>query len=199
MSRSSSDKWSAILGAKWSEVSDRLVRTVPPVTDRVPGWIRLGVIVTLAVPQLVIGSWAILAPRSWFDSFPGFGPALVAAEPPYNHHLASDVGAGFFAVGVGLLVAAIWARRAGVQVALITFAAFTLPHVIFHATHPADALTTFENVMNALALAGGLALAAVFFWAVHTDSRRGRRPDGPPDRSHQLLPDLDRAPAPDQA
>jgi hypothetical protein len=142
------------------------------VTHRVAGWIRLGVILTLALPHLVIGLWALLAPRSWFDSFPGFGPGLIAAEPPYNHHLVSDVGAGFFAIGVALLVAAVWARRSGLQVALIAFAAFTLPHVIFHATHPADALTTAENVANSLALASGLALAVVFSWAVHVGARR---------------------------
>jgi hypothetical protein len=167
------------------------------VTDRVPGWIRLGVIVTLALPHLVIGLWAILAPRSWFDSFPGFGPGLVAAEPPYNHHLATDVGAGFFAVGVALLVAAVWARRAGVQVALITFAAFTLPHVIFHATHPADALSAFENAINWLALASGLVLAAVFFWAVHVDSRRSQRPTVPSESGRPLRHEIDGAPSPD--
>jgi hypothetical protein len=153
----------------------------------VAGWIRLGIIVTLALPHLAIGLWAILAPRRWFDSFPGFGPALVAAEPPFNEHLVTDVGAGFLAVGVALLVAAVWARRAGVQVALIAFAAFTLPHVIFHASHPADALTTFENVMNPLALASGLGLAVVFFWAVHLDGRRQRRQHGPPDPPAQFL------------
>ena len=144
-------------------------------TDRVAGWIRLGIVVTLAVPQLVIGLWAVVAPRSWFDSFPGFDPRLVAAEPPYNEHLASDVGAGFLATGVALLVAVIWANRTGIQVALVAYAAFTLPHVIYHSTHPADSLTGFEDVMNSLALASGLVLAAVFAWAVHSAGRHQPR------------------------
>jgi hypothetical protein len=68
---------------------------------------------------------------------------------------------------MALLVAAVWANRAGIWVALVAFAAFTAPHVVYHATHPADALTGFENVVNALALASGLVLAAVFAWALH--------------------------------
>jgi len=61
----------------------------------------------IGVPQVVIGLWALAAPKSWFDSFPGFAPRVVAAEPPYNEHLASDVGAGFLATGVVLVVAAV--------------------------------------------------------------------------------------------
>ena len=73
------------------------------------------------------------------ESFPGFDPRLVAAEPPYNEHLVTDVGAGFLATGVVLLVAAVWANRAAIGIALLAFVAFTLPHVVYHATNPSDA------------------------------------------------------------
>jgi hypothetical protein len=129
-------------------------------------WVRLGVAVTLAAPQLLIGLWAVTAPDSWFRNFPGFDPRLVAAEPPYNHHLASDAGAGFVATGVVLLVAAIWGNRASLLTALLAYAAFTLPHVLYHATNPADALTGFEDVTNVLALSSGLILAGVFAWGL---------------------------------
>jgi hypothetical protein len=133
---------------------------------RAPCWVRLGVAVTLAAPQLLIGLWAVTAPGNWFRNFPGFDPRLVAAEPPYNHHLASDAGAGFFATGIVLLVAAIWGNRASVLTALLAYAAFTVPHVLYHATNPADALTGFEDVTNVLALGSGLILAGVFMWGV---------------------------------
>ncbi len=70
-------------------------------------------VVFLAVPQLVTGAWAILRPAGWFADFPGIGPALVAAEPPFNRHLATDAGAGFLAIGVCLAVAVVfgWSRR----------------------------------------------------------------------------------------
>jgi hypothetical protein len=132
------------------------------VDERVPSWVRLGVIVTLAVPQLVIGLWACLAPESWFDSFPGFDPRLVAAIPPYNEHLATDAGAGFLATGAALLVAALWGRRGGVRVALVAVAAFTAPHALYHLLHPADALSTAEDAANVAALGSTLVLAAVF-------------------------------------
>ena len=129
-------------------------------------WVRLGSAVTLAVPQLVIGVWAVLAPKSWFESFPGFDPRLVAAEPPYNEHLATDVGAGFVATGLVLLVAAVWANRAAMGIALLAFAAFTFPHVVYHATSPSDALTGVENALNIVMLANGLVLATVFVWGL---------------------------------
>jgi hypothetical protein len=133
---------------------------------RAPSWVRLGVAVTLAGPQLLIGLWAVTAPDNWFRNFPGFDPRLVAAEPPYNQHLASDAGAGFLATGIVLLVAAIWGNRAAVLTALLAYAAFAVPHVLYHATNPAEALTGFEDVTNVLALASGLILTGVFVWGV---------------------------------
>jgi hypothetical protein len=133
-------------------------------------WVRLCVAVTLAAPQLLIGLWAVAAPDNRFRNFPGFDPRLVAAEPPYNHHLANDAGAGFVAIGVVLLVAAIWGNRASVLTALLAYAAFTVPHLLYHATNPADALTGFQDVTNALALGSGLILAGVFTWGLRPRS-----------------------------
>jgi hypothetical protein len=127
-------------------------------------WVRLGVLALLAVPQLVIGTWAVLAPESWFDSFPGFDPRLVAADPPYNAHLATDAGAGFVATGLALAVAAVWGRRSGVLIALLAYAGFSVPHVLFHALNPAPGLTDREDVLNVLVLASGLVFAAVLAW-----------------------------------
>ena len=136
----------------------------------VPRWIRLGVAVTLGAPQLVVGLWAVLAPKNWFESFPGFDPRLVAAEPPYNKHLATDAGAGLLATAIVLLVAALWANRAAIQTALLAYVAFTVPHVVYHATNPADALTGFQNVLNVFSLGSGLVLAAVFAWGLRMAS-----------------------------
>src|SRR5688500_5300451 len=91
--------------------------------------IRVGLLL-LAVPQLVTGLWALLAAETWFESFPGIGPGIVAIQPPFNGHLATDAGAGFFATGVVLVVAALWADARCAIAALITYGAFGLPHVI---------------------------------------------------------------------
>jgi hypothetical protein len=146
-------------------------------------WVRLGIAVTLGVPQLVIGLWAVIAPKNWFESFPGFDPRVVAAEPPFNQHLATDAGAGFVATGVVLLAAAMWANRAAIGIALLAFVAFTVPHVVYHATNPADGLTAIENAINTVTLANGLVLAAVFAWGLRaigrdvTDVSRAVPPD----------------------
>ena len=77
----------------------------------VPPRIRVVVAVALAVPQLVIGIWGIARPMHWFTNFPGIGPRLIAAEPPFNAHLATDTGAGFLATGVALTFAVALGRR----------------------------------------------------------------------------------------
>ncbi len=105
--------------------------------SRVTTWVRVGMVV-LAVPQLVIGLWAMLAPHNWYENFPGVHPHLISAEPPYNAHLATDAGIGFFCTGVGLVVAAALARRSGVYVALVTFRSVRVAaHALSHAGHPA--------------------------------------------------------------
>ena len=135
-------------------------------------WVRIGVLALLAVPQLVIGTWAVLAPESWFDSFPGFNPRLVAADPPYNAHLATDAGAGFLGTGLALAVAAIWGRRSGVIIALVAYAGFSVPHVLFHALNPAPGLTGREDVTNVLVLVSGLVFAAVLAWGAFRTADR---------------------------
>lgn len=128
-------------------------------------------LVTLAVPQLVTGAWAVLAPQDWYESFPGIDPRLVAAEPPFNTHLATDAGAGFLATGVALAVAAAWGRRSGVYLALLTYLAFAIPHFVYHAAHPAPGLTGAEDTRNVVLLGSGLLLALLFAWGA-----RRRRP-----------------------
>lgn len=132
-------------------------------TDRVPGWVRLGAAV-LAVPQLVTGGWAVLDAQHWYRNFPGFEPRLVAADGPFNAHLATDAGAGFLATGVVLVVAAVWGRRAAVGLALVTYLVFAAPHLVFHAANPADGLSSAEDARNVFTLAIGTALPLVLLW-----------------------------------
>ncbi|KNB54019.1 hypothetical protein [Streptomyces caatingaensis] len=43
------------------------------------------------------GFWAYVAPRSWYDGFPGFGRSWLPPLGPYNEHFASDIGAAYLA------------------------------------------------------------------------------------------------------
>jgi hypothetical protein len=144
-----------------TDVADLLAQYGPAMEANAPMWVRLGMAVVLAPGQLLTGLWALFATKGWFDDFPGVGPALVAAEPPYNQHLAADTGAGFLAVGVALVAAAVWGKRSGVLVALVTFAAFDIPHLTYHVTHRALTLSTGAQVMSVALLAVPLVFAAV--------------------------------------
>lgn len=143
---------------------------------RAAPWARL-TLLALAVPQLLTGLWAVANPEGWYRTFPGFGPMLVAAEPPFNAHLATDAGAGFVATGVVAAVAAVWGERRTVLLAAVTLAAFALPHLYFHATQPAEALTTTQNTANvtALALAALLPLAVAFSARGNTMAQKGHK------------------------
>ncbi|AEF40971.1 hypothetical protein [Hoyosella subflava] len=136
---------------------------------RAPMWTRI-VLAVLAVPQLVTGLWAVINPRHWYDTFPGLGPLLVAAEPPFNAHLATDAGAGFLAVGVVAGVAALWGERRVVLVGGLGFAAFAVPHVLYHAANPAPGLNATANTINVIILS----TAALLPLAVVAASLKGR-------------------------
>lgn len=125
-------------------------------TTRVATWVR-AVVAALAVPQLVTGLWAVLDTRGFYDNFPGFGAMLVAAEPPYNAHLITDAGSGFLAVGVVLVLAALWGERRVVQLALVGLLAFAVPHMTYHLANPSPLLTDTQNALSS----GGLVVSAV--------------------------------------
>lgn len=134
-------------------------------------WVRYA-LVALAVPNLATGVWAILSPQGWFDDFPGFGARLVAAEPPFNEHLATDAGAGLFAAGVVLLVAAWMATSSAVRLGLIGFGAFAVPHALWHTANPSDLLSGAENLMSTGSLLVSVGAAVVLWVLVTRDVRR---------------------------
>jgi hypothetical protein len=117
----------------------------------------------LAVPQLVTGVWAVLAPANWFAHFPGLGPAIVAAEPPYNPHLVTDAGAGFLATGVALAVAAWLGTRGATLVASLGYAALAVPHLLYHLTSDAKVSRGTQISGGALLLIGPVLVAAVLW------------------------------------
>jgi len=56
------------------------------------------VLFVLAVPAAYVGGWALLAPRSFFTSFPGLGYHWLVVDGPFNAHLVRDVGALYLAL-----------------------------------------------------------------------------------------------------
>lgn len=122
------------------------------------GW-RDAVAAVLAAQFGIIGLWAVAAPRSFFDSFPGAGRAWVSVDGPFNEHLTRDVGAFFLALAVvcGYAVANRSApafRAAGLGVAV-----FSVPHLVYHAS-TAELLPTADAVANVVSLSLGVGLGA---------------------------------------
>ena len=102
-------------------------RSVDSSTTRL---VRIGLGI-LAAPTVLTGAWATFAPRSWYSDYGG-SAAPPSAFGPYNEHFVQDLGGGFLAVGAVLLFACVWPRRDTVRVALIAFAAHTIPHFVVH-------------------------------------------------------------------
>jgi hypothetical protein len=104
-----------------------------------------GGLVLLALPSAVIAGWGLIAPHSFYDTFPGAGRHWVSALPPYNEHLLRDFGAASLAMVVFLVGAAIILERRLIQVALIALLAYSIPHFAYHVT-AAGHYSTGDNV-----------------------------------------------------
>jgi hypothetical protein len=104
--------------------------------------------VALAIPNIVIGAWAALAPKNWYDSFPSSGSPWISPDGPFNEHLTIDAGAGLLLLGVVLLGAAFVGRTAR-RVALIAALFHAVPHVRYHLAKPLPDGSAFDQVASA--------------------------------------------------
>ena len=124
----------------------------------------------LAVVGLATGLWAALAPRSFYDDFPGGGRSWVAADGPYNEHLVRDVGGFNLALTVVTVVALVTLGRAVVVAAALGWLVFQVPHLVYHARH-VDVYEGSDKVATIASLALAVVLPLVVLVAV-----RRRRP-----------------------
>ncbi|MFI9505013.1 hypothetical protein [Nocardia sp. NPDC052566] len=119
----------------------------------------------LAIQGTVTGLWATVAPRSFYDDFPGFGMHWVSVDGPYNHHLAADVGAFFLALAAVTIAALYLDTGNAARVTGLGWFVFALPHFIYHATHrPAEMTTgsfTISLISTMLLVLLGLACVIV--------------------------------------
>ena len=113
--------------------------------------IRAG-LVALAIPAAWVGIWALAAPRSFYDDFPGAGREWVAPLGPYDEHLVRDVGAFEFAFLCLAIFAFVTLDRRVVQATLVGFLVATIPHLAYHAT-ATEPLSTSDNVLSLAGLA----------------------------------------------
>jgi hypothetical protein len=107
-------------------------------------------LVVVGISYLVTGAWAMLGPRSFFDS-------LASDFPPYNVHLIHDIGAFTLGLGVTALVALGW--RDGWSVALAGNATAALAHLVSHLVDRDEGATLLDPF--GLALLAALLVAAL--------------------------------------
>jgi hypothetical protein len=119
-------------------------------------WLRAGLVV-LAVTPAYVGIWATVAPRGFYDTFPGAGHHWVSAVGAYDEHLVRDVGALYLGSLVLLAFAFVWLDRRLVQAALVSYAVAVVPHLAYHAT-ALDNLSTGDAVAEMAGLALNLVL-----------------------------------------
>ena len=136
--------------------------------------VATGTLGALALSQAVVGLWALLAPRHFFDAFPAAGHAWVALLPPYNEHLVRDVGSLSCALLVVLAVAAVSARPVLVRTAALAFAVYAVPHTLFHGLH-LEHFGRADATAQMLGFAGQLVLVALALAAAAV--RPGERHD----------------------
>lgn len=111
----------------------------------------------MAVTPALVGIWATLSPRGFFDQFPGAGHHWVSAVGAYDEHLVRDVGALYLGALVLLALAWTWLDRRLVQAALVSYAVAAAPHLIFHLT-ALDGFSTGDAIAEIAGLALNVAL-----------------------------------------
>ena len=129
-------------------------------------WIRIA-LGYLALVSLEIGVWAQLAPRSFYDHFPGLGRAWVSVDGPYNEHLVRDVGGLNLALAAVLIAALVTLSRPLIIAAAVASLLYGVPHLVYHIAN-----TDSLGGGDVAAMIGGLALFAAVPVGLIVVSRR---------------------------
>ncbi|HEX2232329.1 MAG TPA: carboxymuconolactone decarboxylase family protein [Thermoleophilaceae bacterium] len=108
-------------------------------------------LLSLALPTMLTGAWALLAPASWHGDFPGFDRDWLPFFGAYNEHLARDYGGALLALGILLAWAALSPRVRLARAIPAAFLAFALPHFVFHVANAGE-LPAGDEVVNLVTL-----------------------------------------------
>lgn len=124
----------------------------------------------LAVVPLLIGFWAFFAPYHFYEIFPLPGRHWISILGPYNEHLVRDYGANNLGFGVLLVAAAFFLEQRLIQVALVSWLAFAVPHFLFHLTQTRH-FQLFDNVAQLSSLGFVVLLPLVLLFFVTTQKK----------------------------
>jgi hypothetical protein len=108
----------------------------------VPGWVHVSSLVAISVQALIVGFWAYVVPRGFYDVFPAVAGSWIHQDGPYNQHLIQDVGAMYIALGLASVGALLWRRAQSFRLLGIAWTVFGLLHFSYHSTHLAGMSAT---------------------------------------------------------
>jgi hypothetical protein len=142
--------------------------------ERHRGVIRLALIY-LVVTIGGVAVWILVAPKAFYDDFPGGSAHWVSALPPYNEHLERDFGAAALGLAVLAALAALWLERRVIQVAAISLLVAGIPHLAYHLT-TTEHYSTGDNIASLTGLALDVLLPLALLYLV---GDRAQGPSGP--------------------
>jgi hypothetical protein len=139
--------------------------------ERHRGLIRFALIY-LAVTIGWLAAWILIAPKGFYDNFPGGSTHWVSALPPYNEHLERDFGAGALGLTVLAALAALWMEKRVIQAAALSLFAAGVPHLAYHLT-TTEHYSTGDNVATLTGLTVDVLLPLALLYLA---SDRAQRP-----------------------
>jgi len=130
----------------------------------------------LGLGYFVLGLYAVIAPKYYFEHFPGAGHAWVALDGPYNEHLMRDYGALNLALAAVAICALVFMTRELIIAAGAATVVYAVPHVVYHIAHP----SRLGDTSDQFGAIGGLLLnAAIGLLLVLWATQASRRPAAP--------------------
>jgi hypothetical protein len=128
-------------------------------------------LIYLAVTIGWLAVWILVAPKGFYDNFPGGSAHWVSALPPYNEHLERDFGAAALGLAVLAGLAAYWLERRVVQAAGLTLLATGIPHLAYHLT-TTEHYSTGDNVGSLIGLSLDVVLPLGILYLVSDGAQR---------------------------
>jgi hypothetical protein len=132
--------------------------------------IRIGLIY-LAVTIGWLAVWILVAPRGFYDNFPGGSTHWVSALPPYNEHLERDFGGAALGLAVLASLAALWMEKRVIQAAALSLLAAGIAHLAYHLT-TTEHYSTADNFGTLTGLALNVVLPLGLLYLVSDRAQR---------------------------